>query len=223
MIVECPSCGTKNRIPDDFHAARVYRCGSCKGTISTPSEKPEKQDFVWQSCQTEFSAGKTATGQERKQGKHHCFDLVSSFGPYMLNEPVASLEGLTELSALERMALSSNISNDKVFESPPVDYLGYQWQVLIGSVGGQVYKIAPSVSLDKSEIAERLFKSVFEECCQRLGIPSEQHGKQMIWNTNKGNVLLNHIFASGLNVIILMLTSSDAIKKGGAKLRPESK
>jgi hypothetical protein len=33
MIVECPTCGIKNRVADALGAGRTYRCGSCKVII----------------------------------------------------------------------------------------------------------------------------------------------------------------------------------------------
>jgi hypothetical protein len=33
MIVECPTCGIKNRVADAVGAGRTYRCGSCKVII----------------------------------------------------------------------------------------------------------------------------------------------------------------------------------------------
>ena len=43
MIVECPSCGTKNRLSDPLHAGHTYRCGCCKANIE-PSDIAEAQD-----------------------------------------------------------------------------------------------------------------------------------------------------------------------------------
>lgn len=43
MIVECPSCGTKNRIPDPPRKDSKYRCGSCKRTMEIPYTGSAKQ------------------------------------------------------------------------------------------------------------------------------------------------------------------------------------
>jgi hypothetical protein len=40
MIVECLSCGSKNRLPNVFHSNGTYRCGSCKAPIGPTSVKP---------------------------------------------------------------------------------------------------------------------------------------------------------------------------------------
>jgi len=147
------------------------------------------------------------------------FDPVSIFGPYKLNEPVGSLEGLTEFSPLEYAVLASNLSNNMVFHAPPVDFLGHQWQVTIGSLGGRVYRIASQFITEQPQIAERVFHSAYAECVRKLGEPSERHGQRVIWNTIKGNVLLNHGSRFGQCYVNLILTSSDAIRQGDAKLR----
>ena len=33
MIIECPKCSAKNRIPDYYDANRSYRCGNCKTNL----------------------------------------------------------------------------------------------------------------------------------------------------------------------------------------------
>lgn len=83
MIVECPSCGTKNRLSDTFHAERIYRCGSCKAAICPPLLKPERQNasggdrpkpgtVVGQSYQNDSGAREINSGQEPKEGKTPC-------------------------------------------------------------------------------------------------------------------------------------------------------
>jgi hypothetical protein len=47
MIVECPSCGAKNKLSDVFRAGRIYRCGSCKSAIERRSDTPEVQDTLY--------------------------------------------------------------------------------------------------------------------------------------------------------------------------------
>jgi tetratricopeptide (TPR) repeat protein len=42
MIVECPKCSTKNRIPEPPDTAKIYRCGKCKTVFSTLPSAPNK-------------------------------------------------------------------------------------------------------------------------------------------------------------------------------------
>lgn len=44
MIVVCPSCGTKNRLTDEFHGRRVYWCPSCSTFLDHPLACPEAQE-----------------------------------------------------------------------------------------------------------------------------------------------------------------------------------
>lgn len=45
-MVECPTCGTKNRIPDRPREDGIYRCGSCKETLTISTTGQEKAPVV---------------------------------------------------------------------------------------------------------------------------------------------------------------------------------
>ncbi len=42
MIVECSTCGTKNRLPDSPKVGRAYHCAFCKTAIEPPEAAPEQ-------------------------------------------------------------------------------------------------------------------------------------------------------------------------------------
>jgi hypothetical protein len=42
MLVECPACGTKNRLPDVQSVGRAYTCARCKAMLQPPRD--ESQD-----------------------------------------------------------------------------------------------------------------------------------------------------------------------------------
>ncbi|UCC60493.1 MAG: glycosyltransferase family 39 protein, partial [Dehalococcoidia bacterium] len=58
MIVVCPECGAKNRIPDPSDPGKTYRCSRCKTKLSDaygPQIAPDEADAVDQTLYSDFA------------------------------------------------------------------------------------------------------------------------------------------------------------------------
>lgn len=147
-------------------------------------------------------------------------------GPYKL-EAAIDTSGLVELSAAEYIALNRLPGeHGNVFKAPPVTFCGFQWDIIIGVVEGQICKIAPLTLSDDIETAFEAYNAVNEFCFRRLGQPSESNKRCVAWDLPNWNVILErpHLVPvvlwqgpSGRYGVNLCLTSDLVLKDVGLK------
>jgi hypothetical protein len=143
--------------------------------------------------------------------------MISSVGPYTLGCDIQSLRGLVELSPSAYLAMPKDFPGERIFKGGAVDFLGREWDIVIGSVEGCIYKLqAQLVSDDAAEFSEVL-SATRAYCEGRLGKPAKE--KQVglhtmaIWATNEGNVILGAGgVVSPLEYVNLSLTSTIVVR-----------
>jgi hypothetical protein len=79
---------------------------------------------------------------------------------------------------------------------------------MLGTVDGQIYKIAPYLEFNDKREANPIALIALEYCKQEFGKPSSKRPSLFIWDTTDGNVILQTAeTAEGLG-INLFLTSN---------------
>jgi hypothetical protein len=128
-------------------------------------------------------------------------------GKYKLNDPVPTT-GVREFSTAEYATMGRTFKDERNFNAPNVDFVGFFWKLQLGSVAGRIYKIAPYLLFTTKHEANQAAMATLQSCTQKLGKPSSAETGMFIWDTGDGNVILQTAeTAEGLTVN-LFLTSS---------------
>jgi len=64
-------------------------------------------------------------------------------GEYRLDASIDGLIGLVEFSPAEYAMMGRQFEGETNYNAPPVTFLGRPWKVMLGTVHGRIYKIAP--------------------------------------------------------------------------------
>ena len=135
-------------------------------------------------------------------------------GPYKLDISTRGLHGLVELSPAENAALKRGVEfvGEKAFHAPPTNFLGYQWDVKIGVIGQQIYKIAILLEFKDAKSADKAYSVAYDYCVRQLGEPSERQGPLLFWDASNGNVILQReqetLSQDVFHWVLLFLTSN---------------
>jgi hypothetical protein len=109
-------------------------------------------------------------------------------GPYRIDRPIGDTEALVELSAIEYGAKGRNFQGEKIYNAPPVRFLGYTWKLMLGTVDGTIYKVAPYLELADKQQANLIANATLRYCTEQLGEPASQRAGLFAWDTTDGNV-----------------------------------
>jgi hypothetical protein len=130
-----------------------------------------------------------------------------AIGVYKLNDPVPNTD-LREFSDSEYQIMGRHFKTERNFNTPRVDFLGYSWNLQLGTVADKIYKIAPYLLFPTKREADAAAMAVLRYCTEQLGEPSSRKTGLLIWDVVDGNVVLQtEETAEGLT-IGLFLTSS---------------
>ncbi len=165
MIVECPTCGTKNRLSDALLAGRTYRCGSCKSVIETPSDPMEDE--------TEMYPATSAPGPEVWEGAYsdeqgaalieeRPFSVKRMLGAalfgcllagyatkacdYTMPTIISMIQGINEVTATEQYSASAvfpflTLAFGTVLGSGVAAFLARKYAVLTGLLAGAPFAV----------------------------------------------------------------------------------
>ena len=127
---------------------------------------------------------------------------------YKLDSPIEGLAELAEFSQSEYETMGRKFHGERNYNGPPVSFLGRPWKLMLGTVNGNIYKIAVYLELDGKQEANPIAIQTLQYCMAQLGKPSKRQTGLFIWDAVDGNVVLQTAeLASGLD-INLFLTSS---------------
>jgi hypothetical protein len=128
-------------------------------------------------------------------------------GAYRINDIVPSIE-LREFSETEYKILGRQFKDEKNFNAPDVEFLGYSWNLQLGTVSGRIYKIAPYLLVTAKRDANIAAMVALQYCTEQLGKPLSQESGLFVWDTTDGNVILQTGEAAEGFSIGLFLTSN---------------
>ncbi len=112
-------------------------------------------------------------------------------GEYKLDARV-DVTGLTEFSAVEYAVMGRQFEGEKNYNAPSVTFLNREWKMQLGTVNGEIYKIAPFLEFQDRKDAELVMKEMLSYCTERMGKASKEKGL-IFWDTADGNVVLQRI------------------------------
>jgi hypothetical protein len=128
-------------------------------------------------------------------------------GPYRLDMKMDSIAGLSEISAAEKVALQliMEFKNTRIFHAPHAYFAGLTWEILLGAVDGNVYKVSALTEFNSSETRNTAWQNVVGVLRNQLGTPETLTENILAWNTKDGNVILNR--SDSNNAVVITLTS----------------
>jgi hypothetical protein len=115
---------------------------------------------------------------------------IFPIGPYQLDCSTEGLAGLVEFSPDEYRSIGRKFVAERTYNAPPVVFLGRPWNLMLGTVDGRIYKIAPYLELYSKEDANDIATVTLLYCTGKLGTPSQKLGGMIIWDSSDGNVIL---------------------------------
>lgn len=127
-------------------------------------------------------------------------------GGYKLGDPTDAT-GLAEFSEMEYSIFERKFRHEQNFHAAPVQFLGYSWNLILGSVAGQIYKIAPYLEVENKLDANSVALAALNYCTLMLGKPSTKQTGLFIWDTTDGNVILQTAKVGNSFGINLFITS----------------
>jgi hypothetical protein len=130
-------------------------------------------------------------------------------GKYTLDSPVSTFSGLHEFSFDEYSTMGRTFEDGKNFNAPPEMFLDRHWKVMLGTVGGKVYKIAAYLEFHSKTEANPVAMQALNYCTEQLGKPTEEQTGLFVWDTTNGNVILQTgETAEGLAINLFETSSS---------------
>jgi hypothetical protein len=118
MIVECPTCGTRNRLSDELRVGRIYRCGACKASIQCPSDLLEDEGpldpapGLWDNDEQEAALiEERPFSVKRMLGAALFGCLLGSYATkacdYTIPRIISMIQGINEVTATEQYEASA--------------------------------------------------------------------------------------------------------------------
>jgi hypothetical protein len=126
--------------------------------------------------------------------------MISSVGPYTLDSHIAGLDGLSELSKEEYVALPKFFPDERIYQAPDINFLNFRWNLLIG------------VTNSRGGEAEQAFAATFAHLFSLMGEPAERVGSGVIWRMPEGNVILEQERQGDAHCVQFFLTSGLPIR-----------
>jgi hypothetical protein len=154
------------------------------------------------------SASAAVGAQQREQSKVRR-SHAPQIGPYRLDMKVTDAPQITELTPSEKAALTLSLEfkNERIYRAPSADYAGISWDVILGAVDNQLYKISALFSSESRQQRDGRWRSVGGQLRTRLGAPAEELAGVLVWDAEDGNVVLNRAEGGGAYALVLTLTS----------------
>jgi len=127
-------------------------------------------------------------------------------GKYKIDNPIVTT-GLTEFSETEYEVMVRRFKRERNFHGSPVEFDGYLWNSMLGTVDRRIYKIALFLEFDTKHEANPVAMSALQYCTQQLGKPSSQETGLFTWDTTDGNVILQTTETAEALAVNLFITS----------------
>jgi hypothetical protein len=132
---------------------------------------------------------------------------VFAVGPYELDIPIAALPNVNDFQPYIDQDFVPTFQNESILRAPFYSTFGAEWEVVLGTVNGTIYKIALCNFFQDKHHASTVAMKALEFCISSLGKPSEQKTGSYVWDCTDGNVILQTAPVNGGFAINLFLTS----------------
>lgn len=141
--------------------------------------------------------------------------MITKISTYYLTQPIIETENLVEFTEEEYAnfqiaGTKRTLNEEKFFHAPDIDFLGGNWDLIIGSTNGVIYKLSAQNLVNDKRLSDDIFNKTLKELIKVMGKYNEHPflSKQYIWDDNEGNVILNQVSRSGFIAINFLITSS---------------
>ena len=142
---------------------------------------------------------------QSKNEKYNIFPI----GKYALGMQLEKTPDLVEFSKEEYQAFIRRFEEEYNYKAQPIDFLGYSWELMLGTVQNKIYKIAIYLVIPSKNAASSIEKEVLKYCIEKLGKPSSMEKGMVKWDTSGGNVIVQNIEAfNGFNINMYLTSSS---------------
>ena len=135
-----------------------------------------------------------------------------SVGGYTLNSLIPESSEIEELSEKEYRVIEKKYEKEAIYKAHPIEFLEQKWAMLIGTVGGKIYKLHLNSTFLTVEEAFRCNALTCHSFETRLGEATdksfEDHSINHIWDTHYGNVHLGYISSRETYNINISATSN---------------
>jgi hypothetical protein len=132
--------------------------------------------------------------------------MVTSIGRYALGSSIEGLEGLSELSRDEYLALPKQFADEKIYQVPDIEFLGFRWNLFIGVRDVRIYKISPQLITPDSDEAMRAVRDSYRHFFNAMGHTSERSARHFLWRVPGGNVILEQEHRGSIHVVQFFIT-----------------
>src|SRR5207253_625434 len=126
---------------------------------------------------------------------------------------ITGLANLIEISRSEYAMLPKTFPREKILRAADTTFLGYPWNLLLGTVDGYIYKLSAQFISDFRDIAATAFSELVTYCSEQFGKPSStKQGAIAKWRTSFGNVIVDTGSALGQHYINFQATSGPLVR-----------
>jgi hypothetical protein len=144
------------------------------------------------------------------KSKMPCFAVSG----YRLDAPISDLPGLVELSPVETAALNLTLQfeGERIFHAPPALFVGRSWDTILGTVDGQIYKIALQLAgLSKNDVGipER---EVLAYITRQQGRAPKSDSPVLVWDAADGNIVFHDVRLESGEIFLNFFLTSRAIR-----------
>jgi hypothetical protein len=134
-------------------------------------------------------------------------------GKYRLDATINDIQGLRPVSPIEGAVLRQGLEfeGEQLFHAPPVQFMALEWEALLATVHGKIYKIAIQWSGPKTK-AEELYRELLADCMARYGGENRERFEaqppiRVFWKTSNGNMVIDRIFLGSTGIVNVFATS----------------
>jgi len=127
-----------------------------------------------------------------------------TIGQYRIDMTIDGTEGLMPLSPEELVALNSTMAfeEEQIWHAPDAHFMDLQWDTILGTVRGSIYKIAIQLTGPRHETGTR-YREMLIYCTKRYGRPKNM----MLWKASDGNVVVDLTNAGSEGILNVFVTS----------------
>jgi hypothetical protein len=140
-------------------------------------------------------------------------DGTFPIGDYHLGQNITGLAGLTEISRSEYAVLPKTFPGEKIFKAADITFLGYPWNLVLGTVDGYIYKLSAQFTSDLHRMAAAAFSESVMYCSNQFGRPSStKQGAIAKWDISFGNIIVDTGSALGQHYVNFQATSGSLVR-----------
>ena len=145
------------------------------------------------------------------------FPIGMQIGHYSLGQNITGLAGLTEISRSEYAVLPKTFPREKILRAADITFLGYPWNLVLGTVDGYIYKLSAQFMSDFRDMAAAAFSESVMYCSNQFGKPSStKQGAIAKWHTSFGNVIVDTGSGFGQHYVNFQATSGSLVRRAAS-------